>query len=598
MTNAKRPATVLTRDALRVLAGDRAYERGEMYASEGRVHDIAEDRGHITATVMGSARYHASLWVEGKKVRYACSCPVGDDGACCKHCVALGLAWLERAAPTAGAAATGATALQKTAKKRSVGTRPLTMKDVHTHLAAERKDTLVELLMRHAMADEGLRQQLLLDTARSTRNGVNLDTFRQAISNAIESGEFVDYREAYSYFARVDDVITSIAELTDKHPQAVVELVEYALASMERSIGSVDDSDGGTSEILDRLHALHLAACERARPDPLALARTLFEWELRSEWEIFHGAVVRYAKVLGKKGLAAYRALAEAEWARVPVLRADAGDRNRHSSRYQITAIMESLATMSGDLEALVAVKQRDLSSAYAYLTIAQLYKSAGQQDRAMEWAEKGVKDFPQRASSELRTFLAAQYRRLKRHDEAMTLLWTVFADSPTLEHYAALHQYAEPIGKWPVWRERALATVREGIATRGDDAKRRPAYGDTRVDGSLLVRIFLWEKDVDAAWREAEATGCSASLWMQLARLRERTHPADAVRVYQEAVERALGQKHNDAYREAVDLLRDIARAMKRSKDSPGFAAYVEAVRARHKPKRNFVKLLDAARF
>lgn len=330
----------------------------------------------------------------------------------------------------------------------------------------------------------------------------------------------------------------------------------------------------------------------------MALARTLFEWELRSEWEIFHGAVVRYAKVLGKKGLAAYRALAEAEWARVPVLRADAGDRNRHSSRYQITAIMESLATMSGDLEALVAVKQRDLSSGYAYLTIAQLYKNAGQQDRAMEWAEKGVKDFPQRASSELRTFLAAQYRRLKRHDEAMTLLWTVFADSPTLEHYAALHQYAEPIGKWPVWRERALATVREGIATRGDDAKHRPAYGDTRVDGSLLVRIFLWEKDVDAAWREAEATGCSASLWMQLARLRERTHPADAVRVYQDAVERALGQKHNDAYREAVDLLRDIARAMKRSKDSPGFAAYVEAVRARHKPKRNFVKLLDAARF
>jgi hypothetical protein len=32
-------------------------------------------------------------------------------------------------------------------------------------------------------------------------------------------------------------------------------------------------------------------------------------------------------------------------------------------------------------------------------------------------------------------------------------------------------------------------------------------------ADRSELVRIFLWEKDVDSAWREAKSGGCSSDL-------------------------------------------------------------------------------------
>lgn len=56
---------------------------------------------------------------------------------------------------------------------------------------------------------------------------------------------------------------------------------------------------------------------------------------------------------------------------------------------------MRTLAHQSGDLEAEVQVLQRDLSLAYHDLEIAMLYRQAGEDDRALSWAEKGVAAFP-----------------------------------------------------------------------------------------------------------------------------------------------------------------------------------------------------------
>jgi hypothetical protein len=119
---------------------------------------------------------------------------------------------------------------------------------------------------------------------------------------------------------------------------------------------------------------------------------------LRTGWDTFFGAADTYAAVLGEKGLATYRRLAEAEWARVPPLDAGGDDRDKYGRRFRITHIMETLARRTGDVEAVVAVKKRDLSLPYAYLQIAETYRDAGRHDAALEWAERGMKAFPQRA--------------------------------------------------------------------------------------------------------------------------------------------------------------------------------------------------------
>jgi uncharacterized Zn finger protein len=106
------------------------------------------------------------------------------------------------------------------------------------------------------------------------------------------------------------------------------------------------------------------------------------------------------------------------------------------------------------------------------------------------------------------------------------------------------------------------------------------------------------WEKDTEQAWQEANDGGCSDDLWMRLASLREKQHPEDALPIYQRQLEATIDEKNNDAYREAVTLLRKVQRLMSRCDKQQPFAAYLTAVRTTHKPKRNFIKLLDAAKW
>ena len=94
--------------------------------------------------------------------------------------------------------------------------------------------------------------------------------------------------------------------------------VESRMLEVEQATMSMDDSDGDMGSILQWLQDLHLEACRKAKPDPVALGERLFDWEMRSEFDTFDGAVETYAELLGERGLAAYRRCAEAAWSDVP----------------------------------------------------------------------------------------------------------------------------------------------------------------------------------------------------------------------------------------------------------------------------------------
>jgi uncharacterized Zn finger protein len=170
-----------------------------------------------------------------------------------------------------------------------------------------------------------------------------------------------------------------------------------------------------------------------------------------------------------------YRELAEAEWAKVPA-RTAKDQRSEWGKHFRITHIMESLAQASGDTEELVAVLSRDLSQAYNYLRIAEVYREAQQSDTALEWAEKRLKAFPENTDNRLREFAAEECHRRRRHDDAMKLIWAAFTERPFLENYKTLERHARKTGAWSQWRERALAEIRSRIA----NAKQK-ALGQTR---------------------------------------------------------------------------------------------------------------------
>ena len=328
---------------LRRLAGERFFARGEAYYADGAVRSLQRRDGGVEAKVHGTRTYRVRLCLEDGALDYDCTCPVGQEGTFCKHCAAVGLAWHAGGPDDAEAALGGV--------------------DLHAYLSSLDRETLVALLLARAEKDERLSRRLLVDAARARGSPADLPVWKRALAEALQNDGFVPYREAADYAGGIEEVIDSLDDLLRQGRAAsAIELAEHGLAEIEQALDRVDDSDGWMGGLLDKLQGLHLQACRLARPDPAALAERLFAWEMETDYDIFHRAAATYADVLGERGLAVYRRLAEAEWAKVPPLGPGDEDDDRHGRRFRITSVVETIAATLGDLEALVAIKSRDLS--------------------------------------------------------------------------------------------------------------------------------------------------------------------------------------------------------------------------------------------
>ena len=576
----------MTDAVVRRLAGAQFYQRGLDYFSHGHVESLEAANGGVRALVRGTQDYTVSLTPDEGVLDYSCDCPAGSGGAFCKHCVAAALAWLKRDAGPA-----------KPARGRKA--KEVTLADAEKILQNEDKGKLVRMMLDWAKEDSRMRERLILYAARRSGPDSGAAAVRRAFEKAVGVHGFVHYREAFGWARGVDDVIDSIEQLlNDGQASAVIELCESALHSLLQAIESVDDSDGHFSMLRDRLQEIHYKACLEARPDPVNLAKRLFHWELNSGFDVFYDAAERYEKVLGAKGLTAYRQLAETEWEKVPP-RTGKHEGSERGQHFRITHIMESLARASGEIEELVAVMSRDLSSAYSYLRIAEVYQEAGEHGKVLLWAENGLEAFPDHTDARLREFAAEEYHRRSRHAEAMNLVWAEFLERPFPETYRTLEKHANKASAWPEWRDRALAEIRARIAKAKEKAhgQARPRWLQAGGDHSVLVEIFLHESKVEDAWREATAGGCSVALWLRLAAKREQEHPEDAAPIYFKYAETGIAATTNGRYEEPLNLLVKAAIIMKRLDRAAEFVRQLEALRAKYKIKRNFIKLVEQKR-
>lgn len=555
--------------AIARLAGARSFERGEEYVQWGAVGRLRMGAESVAATVQGRDAYNVRLMVEGETLAYSCSCPVGADGAFCKHCVAVALCLIGDDVPAGP-----------------------TRDEVRAHLASLEREQLVDLLMDQARDDPRLDERLQRRVVRHGNGPNHIAAYRALIDRAFTVHGFVGYQDAYGYFAGIDETIDALEELLGGgQAETVIELAEHALRALATAIEHVDDSGGGMHEVVERLEGLHHQACVAARPDPGALAERLLAWELAGgDLDVFDRAAFRYAEVLGEPGLQRYRELAEERWAAVPELHPGDTDLDKYGERFRITRVMEALADLSGEFEQQIAVRFRDLSNGYDFLRIAELCLEHGERTLALDWAERGLAAFPERADPRLRAFVANRHRDEGRWAEALALSWLEFVDRPSLEAYKRLKDDAEQLGEWDARRIAALDLLRERTTSQSRSHDRWAP----RRDHSELVRIFLWEGDDDAAWEEASTGGCSNALWLELAARRRRTHPHDTLGVYERQVELAIAGRDKRAYDEAVALMDHVRSVLDQLGDAEAFPRYVARVRDQHNRKRNLVKLLD----
>ena len=546
--------------ALRALAGDKVFARGAEYHRDGLVQIIALEPGRVLAQVAGNEDYRTVVTGHGTQIGGECSCPAFEDWDLCKHIVAAALA-------------ANASAGDPEAEGRGALSR------IRNHLKTKSVDALAAMIVDLAERDPMLFRKLEMAAAALEEDDKKLEArLRKAIDSATRIRDFVDYRAAAGWAAEVDAALGALAELASgKRAGVVLKLADRAIERIERVVEDIDDSDGHCTTLLERARNIHLAAARAARPEPIGFARELFAREMTSDYDTFHGAAGLYADVLDAEGLTEYRRLAAAAWDQLPPLRGGRERREASADYKRLADILDFFAERDGDVDARVASRAKDLSSAWQYLQLVEFCRAHGREDEAPRRAEEGLWVFEDdRPDERLVAFTAQLLMKAGRSKDAEAHLWRAFEKAPSIELYKRLRQLGDETA-----RDRAL----EFLATRlGREERTRWHY-----PADLLVSILMHEKMFDQAWAVVRKHGASNGLKEQLAQASEATHPCEAIDTYAERVDQLANSGGNRAYAEAVALVGRIAGL----RDSADQAAYLAALKARFGRKRNFMKLL-----
>lgn len=460
---------------------------------------------------------------------------------------------------------------------------------------SEERDEELQAYLRSLGPDELARRLLLLAErddvaltalraeAAAAAGTFDLASFRKELTARLRVSGYLDRRQAGGYACRADAVVDLLEQLlTAGRAADVIVCAEHVMARLDTALNRIDDSNGYLGSVVSRLQDLHHAACVAARPDPRRLGVRLVEFELKSDWEWFLDAPERYRDVLGEDGLAAYRARLEREWETLPELSPERERpflRGYDSRRGTITFLRESLARADGNIDELVSVLARDLSSPYEFCRIADTLEQAGREREALVWLERGIAAFPPAGDAQLRSRAIRAYHRDGQEPDAVELASRAFNAEPSARTYGELREASNGFRE-PGLQETALARLRDLTDVGGR---------------SQVVRAQLDDGNIEGAWRDAQEGGCTCALWHTLADARRSEHPEDALGVYQRLLEGALEHSHVGAYQEAIDLLHEIQMSLELTGRGPAFQTELDRVRTEQRRRPKLLAMLAA---
>jgi uncharacterized Zn finger protein len=543
--------------ALKRLAGG-AFVRGQAYHRDGRVEILVVEPRRVLAQVAGTEDYRVNLLGKGETIKGECTCPAFDEYGFCKHMVAAALAANES---DHGREAGGAGALAR----------------IRAHLAGKPNASLVAMIVELAERDPALFRKLEIASAADGADDKTLAVrLNKAIDQATATRGYVEYREAGRWAGGVDEALDSLDALDSRHDRLLLKLAERAIGRIESAIEFIDDSNGECGALLERARDIHIRAARGARPDPVALARDLYERETGGGYGTFDDAAWLYVDILGEAGLAEYRMLATEAWEKLPPL-AGRAQRKAEGDYDGLLEILDRFAERDGDVETRIALRAKDLSSPWKYLELAEFCLKHKGADEALRWAEEGLWTFEDGPSdARLVLFAANLLTKADRRGEAEAVLKCAFERAPDFNVYL---RWREASGE--AARDQALALVERLAAAETGLSFGHPA--------DLGVKILMREKRFDVAWAMTRKYRVSRTVKEGLARESEADHPREALEVYAQRVDELANGGGNLAYEEAAGLTARMGRLRAAAEQ----AAYVATLKERFGRRRNFVKLL-----
>ena len=115
--------------------------------------------------------------------------------------------------------------------------------------------------------------------------GVRTRAFLEEVDLSTATPIDIDRRAAPEWFAGVESVLDALHDYVNDAPRDVLLLCERMAARLE--VADVDDSDGGMTDAMQRLEAIHADSCRKSRIPPLELEERLTRLAYASDMDAF-----------------------------------------------------------------------------------------------------------------------------------------------------------------------------------------------------------------------------------------------------------------------------------------------------------------------
>ena len=230
---------------------DRILERGEKYWRQGRVRQLHDQGDIVTAIVQGTEDYDVEIdLTDGMFDDADCTCPYAGDGNACKHMAAVLFALEAGEARETG---------HEDKKAASVSWREA--------LDQMGEQELRSLLAGMAAKDRALQERLILRATKELSAG-QYDRWAKHLEKLARGARsrdgFIEYDQAYDFCMSVCEFLHDTAsDLIDEG----LFLDAFRLACMVYEFiqgEEMDDSDGGTTEILSCCEDIWMGMIQKA----------------------------------------------------------------------------------------------------------------------------------------------------------------------------------------------------------------------------------------------------------------------------------------------------------------------------------------------
>ncbi len=560
----------LSDEKLKRLAGSGAFFRGYDYYKQDPQLDYEVSGTKVLANISGTQSYRQQLTFARQGLDGHCSCPASENIDFCKHCVALALAVREREA-------------SPEIKKVRLSARQQEQQDLKQYLAEIDREVL-EASLLELINDDKARLTSWSMRAHASLNPLDSKYLKKKITQAFPINKHLHrHNQVSKYFTTAESVIELLAQHSEKlDAKELEDLTDYALARLDKALMTIDDSGGYRFPIVDMLHQLYVNAIEKQKLDLPDLVSFLLE-QLDQDNDSSPSIPVAYEDLLGEQGMQLFFDELYKRWQALPAPASDEQWSLDNPYNHQLF-LLKNYAKQTKNHALLIELQQRSSRSTRDLLNLTEMLIDNEQWQRASETFERA------KSSKETHYFRAQLLNcelKLLAHNKAFetafSLINQAFDKQPTFALYKQCFEFAKEHGI----RFDPQSEIDHLTEQMHNDPLNQFTFS------RLILEIHFYHEHYSQIL-DIEAQDKLPKEFLERLIHAHPNAPEITLPLYEKLVDSLVRFADNEHYRQAVLALICAQKEALKPACQWEFEALITRLRARHKAKRNFIKLLN----